>query len=169
MSDVVVCLSTASNDEEAGKIARALVEEELAACVNLVPGVRSVYRWQGKIEDGPEVLLVIKTRRSRLDALLPRLKALLRVGEQSNVNLQEFLAKEQIEGASHEKRKIGLAHDKVKSIVLESESCVSETGATGRTVVHVEKPDDVGDPTNLDGRNEGLDDLETLPSASPYN
>lgn len=76
MSDVVVCLSTASSSEEAAKIGRALVEEELAACVNLVTGVRSIYRWKGKIEDGAEVLLVIKTRRAKIDALLARLKAL---------------------------------------------------------------------------------------------
>ncbi len=76
MSDVVVCFSTASSDEEAARIGRALVEEELAACVNLVPGVRSIYRWQGKIEDGAEVLMVIKTRRPKVDALVARLKSL---------------------------------------------------------------------------------------------
>ena len=74
--DHVVCLSTASSDEEAAKIAKALVEEELAACVNLVPAVRSIYRWQGKIEDGAEVLMVIKTRRALIDALTARIKAL---------------------------------------------------------------------------------------------
>ena len=76
MSDTIVCLSTASSDEEAAKIARALVEEELAACVNLVPKIRSIYRWQGKIEDGAEVLMVIKTRRPKVDALVARIKAL---------------------------------------------------------------------------------------------
>lgn len=74
--DNVVCFSTASNEEEAAKIARALVEEELAACVNLVPAIRSIYRWQGKIEDGAEVLMVIKTRRSLVDALVARVKGL---------------------------------------------------------------------------------------------
>lgn len=72
----VVCLSTASSDEEAAKIARALVEERLAACVNLVPGVRSIYTWQGKVEDGAEVLMVIKTRRSLVAKLTARVKAL---------------------------------------------------------------------------------------------
>lgn len=72
----VVCLSTASSDEEAAKIARALVEERLAACVNLVPAVRSIYTWQGKVEDGAEVLMVIKTRRSLVAKLTARVKAL---------------------------------------------------------------------------------------------
>lgn len=71
-----MCLSTASSDDEAAKIGRALVEESLAACVNLVPRVRSIYRWQGKIEDAAEVLLVIKTVRGRIPTLTARLKAL---------------------------------------------------------------------------------------------
>ncbi len=104
-----------------------------------------------------------------LNEKLTQMKALLRVGEQSNVNLQEFLAKEQVEGATHEKRKIGLAHDKVKALVIEAESCLGETGAAGgRTVVTVEKPDLPGDPTKLDQVPEG-GELETPPSASPYN
>ncbi len=75
-TDFVVCLSTASNAEEAERIARALVEEQLAACVNLVPGVRSIYRWQGKIEDGQEVLLVIKSRRRLVEDVAARIKSL---------------------------------------------------------------------------------------------
>lgn len=74
--DVVLCLSTASSLEEAAKIANALVGEELAACVNIVPGIRSIYRWQGKIEDGTEVLLVIKTRGALVEALTGRIQAL---------------------------------------------------------------------------------------------
>ena len=76
MSDVIVCLATASSAEEAEKIARALVEEQLAACVNLVDGVRSIYRWEGKIEDGQEVLLVIKSRRHLLEDVIARVRAL---------------------------------------------------------------------------------------------
>ena len=75
-SSAVVCLSTAATAEEAGKIANILVQEELAACVNLVPGVRSIYRWQGKIEDESEVLMVIKSRRSLVDSLVARITAL---------------------------------------------------------------------------------------------
>lgn len=58
------------------RIAEALVEERLAACVNLVPGLTSVYRWEGKVQREAEVLLVIKTRAGRVEALMQRLKAL---------------------------------------------------------------------------------------------
>jgi len=61
MTDKRIVLTTAGTKEEAHKIARTLVERRLAACVNLVPEVESVYRWQGKIEQSMEWLLVIKT------------------------------------------------------------------------------------------------------------
>jgi periplasmic divalent cation tolerance protein len=75
-SDVVVALSTAPSLEKGADIARALVDEQLAACVNLVPGVRSIYRWQGEVCDEAEVLCVIKTRRARVEALRARLVTL---------------------------------------------------------------------------------------------
>ena len=75
-SPVRVALSTAPDGETAARIARALVEERLAACVNLVPAVRSIYRWQDRVEDEAEVLLVIKTRAERVAALAARLRAL---------------------------------------------------------------------------------------------
>ncbi len=62
--------------DQAERIARALVEERLAACVGLLPGLRSVYRWQGAIESADEALLLIKTAADRLDALQARLRAL---------------------------------------------------------------------------------------------
>ncbi len=71
-----VALSTAPDADTGARIAQALVEERLAACVNVIPGVRSIYRWQGEIEDEREVLLVIKTRAERLDALAERLRVL---------------------------------------------------------------------------------------------
>jgi len=71
-----VALSTAPDADTGLRIARALVEERLAACVNLVPAVRSVYRWEGRMQEDAEVLLVIKTRAARLDALGERLRAL---------------------------------------------------------------------------------------------
>ena len=71
-----IALSTAPDAETAARIARALVQERLAACVNLVPGVRSIYRWQGAVEDAAEVLLVMKTRAERIDALAARLRTL---------------------------------------------------------------------------------------------
>jgi periplasmic divalent cation tolerance protein len=73
---VRVALATAPDGETAARIARALVEERLAACVNLVPAVRSIYRWQDRVEEAGEVLLVIKTRAERVDALAARLRAL---------------------------------------------------------------------------------------------
>ena len=63
MTDKIVVLSTCSTAEEAGQIARSLVEKRLAACVNVLPGVRSVYRWKGAVTDEAEVLLVIKSSR----------------------------------------------------------------------------------------------------------
>ncbi len=73
---VRVAFVTAPDAETGARIARALVEERLAACVNLVPGVRSIYRWEGAVEDAAEVLLVVKTRADRTDALADRVKAL---------------------------------------------------------------------------------------------
>ncbi|MCI0401907.1 MAG: divalent-cation tolerance protein CutA [Acidobacteria bacterium] len=67
MTDKVVVLVTCSSAEEAGRIAKALVEERLAACVNISSPIRSVYRWQGKVSDAEEVLLVIKTARELFD------------------------------------------------------------------------------------------------------
>jgi periplasmic divalent cation tolerance protein len=73
---VAVVLMTAPDEETAQRIARALVEERLAACVNRLPGVRSVYRWQGVVEEAGEVLLIAKTAASRAAALAARVRAL---------------------------------------------------------------------------------------------
>jgi periplasmic divalent cation tolerance protein len=75
MTDVLVLLSTAPSDR-AEAIARTLVEDRLCACVNLIAGARSIYRWQGAVEDAGETLLVMKTVRGRLEALEARLRAL---------------------------------------------------------------------------------------------
>ena len=75
-SELVVALSTAPDAEQAARIGRALVEERLIACANLVPGLTSIYRWQGEVRQEAEVLLVMKTRRAlveRLKARLPQL------------------------------------------------------------------------------------------------
>jgi periplasmic divalent cation tolerance protein len=61
MTDKRIVLSTASSEEEARKIARHLVERRLAACVNIVPQVQSIYRWKEKVEEANEWLLLIKT------------------------------------------------------------------------------------------------------------
>jgi len=65
MTDKLLVLTTTGSDTEARKIADALVERRLAACVNIVPKIRSVYRWKGKVETAEEFLLVIKTTRSQ--------------------------------------------------------------------------------------------------------
>ena len=64
-----IVLSTAGSTEEASRISRELVEQRLAACVNCLPGMTSVYRWQGAIEESAEVLLIIKTSAEKLSAL----------------------------------------------------------------------------------------------------
>ncbi|MBS0381831.1 MAG: divalent-cation tolerance protein CutA [Proteobacteria bacterium] len=69
----LLCLSTCPDAETATRIARALVEERLAACVNRVPGIASTYRWQGAVLEDAEVLLLIKTTRERFEALRARL------------------------------------------------------------------------------------------------
>ena len=61
MTDAKIVLTTTGSQEEARKIARALVDRRLAACVNIIPQVESIYRWQGKVEDAHEWLLLIKT------------------------------------------------------------------------------------------------------------
>jgi len=75
-TQVVAVLITAPDDEIARRIAEALVEERLAACVNLLPGVRSIYRWQGAVEEASEVLLIAKTHAERVAALAARVRAL---------------------------------------------------------------------------------------------
>ena len=65
MTDKLLVLTTAGSEMEAQKIAQALVEHRLAACVNIVPRIQSVYRWEGKIEQSVEYLLVIKTAQAR--------------------------------------------------------------------------------------------------------
>jgi periplasmic divalent cation tolerance protein len=68
-AQIRIVLSTAGSREEGERIARALVDQHLAACVNLLPGLNSVYRWQGKVESAEETLLVIKTSAELLENL----------------------------------------------------------------------------------------------------
>src|ERR1700675_3744149 len=67
MTDKILVLTTAGSKDEARKIGRALVERLLAACVNVVPGVGSIYRWEGEIEEAEEWLLIIKTTRAAFE------------------------------------------------------------------------------------------------------
>jgi periplasmic divalent cation tolerance protein len=73
--DALLVLVTAP-EEKAAEIARTLVEERLAACGNVVPGLRSIYRWEGKVQDDREALLLLKTTRGRFEALRARVLAL---------------------------------------------------------------------------------------------
>ena len=70
---VLAVFSTFPNPDKAAEVARILVTEQLAACVNLLGPVRSIYRWQGEISDDSETLAVIKTTRERFEALKARL------------------------------------------------------------------------------------------------
>jgi len=69
MTDKIVVLTTCESEDEAGRIAHSLVEKRIAACVNILPSARSVYRWKGSVENAREVVLLIKTRRDIFDAL----------------------------------------------------------------------------------------------------
>ncbi|MDQ3056506.1 MAG: divalent-cation tolerance protein CutA [Pseudomonadota bacterium] len=73
---IVVCFCTCPDPASAHRIARALVEERLAACVNVLPGVHSIYRWQGAIESADEVVLMIKTTAARMESLQQRILSL---------------------------------------------------------------------------------------------
>jgi periplasmic divalent cation tolerance protein len=73
---VLLAYCTCPDVASADRIARTLVAERLAACVNRLPGVQSTYRWQGAVEQADEVLLLIKTTTDRLDALTARLRTL---------------------------------------------------------------------------------------------
>lgn len=73
---VHLCLCTCPNADAAESIADALVGQRLAACVNIVPGLKSVYRWEGKVQRDSELLLLIKTQAAQLDALKSRLNEL---------------------------------------------------------------------------------------------
>ncbi|HEU5452156.1 MAG TPA: divalent-cation tolerance protein CutA [Terriglobales bacterium] len=74
--DSLLVLTTAGNHEEAQKIARALVERRLAACVNIVPGIESVYRWQGAVESAQEWLLIVKTTAAAFERVRDAIKEL---------------------------------------------------------------------------------------------
>lgn len=76
MTDPVIVLITASSGDEAAKIGRVLVDEHLAACVNVISPIRSFFFWEGKTQDAQETLLVCKSRRSLMEKLVPRVKSL---------------------------------------------------------------------------------------------
>jgi periplasmic divalent cation tolerance protein len=93
MTNYIVVLITAPKEEDAEKIAKELVESRLAACVNIIRDIRSIYRWQGKTEDESEVLMVVKTRKSLFDKLMKRVKEL------HGYSVPEIIALPVIEGS----------------------------------------------------------------------
>ncbi len=76
MSKYYLVLSTIDDLSEAKEIARKLIEDQLVACVNVIPDIASIYRWEGKIEESEEVLILIKTVKYRLDELISKVKDL---------------------------------------------------------------------------------------------
>jgi len=93
MTDKVVVLSTCETLEEAERLARHLLELKLAACVNILPGVRSIYRWRDKVEEATELMLVIKSRRD----VLPRLRA--EIEKLHSYEIPEILVLPVVEGS----------------------------------------------------------------------
>jgi len=74
MTDKIVVLSTCANAEEAERIGRLLLEQHLAACVTVLPEIRSIYRWKGALESAGECMLLIKTARSHFQSLSAALR-----------------------------------------------------------------------------------------------
>ena len=73
MTDALLVFTTLPSADKAAELAKALVDERLAACANLLPAIRSIYRWQGKLQDENEVLVLLKTRAEHLERLKLRI------------------------------------------------------------------------------------------------
>src|SRR5579871_1584054 len=93
MTDKIVVFSTCGSEEEAAKVARHLIEARLAACVTVIPGARSFYRWQNAIENAVEYLLIIKSSRP----LFERLRAAIE--QMHSYEIPEVIALPVVEGA----------------------------------------------------------------------
>lgn len=76
MTESIVVFIMAASDDEARRIATSLVDERLAACVNILPGCHSVFRWEGEVQEEDEVLLIVKTRAAVFPALERRVQEL---------------------------------------------------------------------------------------------
>lgn len=76
MTDACVVLVTCATEDAAVALTTTLVEERLAACGNILPGIRSIYRWQGAVQQDTEVLLLLKTMHARVPALSARIREL---------------------------------------------------------------------------------------------
>ena len=95
MTDKVIAFTTCSDKTEAEKLARHLIEVRLAACVNVLSGARSFYRWQGTIEADDEILLIIKTSRELVDRVRQALEQL------HGYDLPELIVTPVVDGSPH--------------------------------------------------------------------
>jgi periplasmic divalent cation tolerance protein len=94
MTDKQIVLTTAGSEDEAHKIAHYLVEQKLAACVNMIPRIESIYRWQGKVESSQEWLLTIKTDAGKFTAVRDA------IGKLHSYDLPECIAVNVEDGSS---------------------------------------------------------------------
>jgi len=76
MEEAIIVFVTCGSEEEASKISNSLIEKRLAACANIISPIRSIYRWEGKIWDEKEYLIIIKTKRSNFEELEKEIKSL---------------------------------------------------------------------------------------------
>ncbi|PWU11567.1 MAG: divalent-cation tolerance protein CutA [Terriglobia bacterium] len=95
MTDKIVVLSTCASEEEAERLARTLVDQRLAACVNVIPRMKSYYRWRGALETAEECLLLIKSSRERFAELRTTLE------KAHSYEVPEVLALPVVEGAAN--------------------------------------------------------------------
>jgi periplasmic divalent cation tolerance protein len=95
MTDKIVILSACDSEEQAARLARHLIDARLAACVNIVPGARSIYRWKGTIEDAAEWLLIIKSRRDLFSSIRAEL------AKMHSYEVPELLAMPVVEGSEN--------------------------------------------------------------------
>ena len=94
MTDKIVILATCASAEEAHRIASELIARRLAACVNLLPPVRSIYHWKGAVEEGEETLMIIKSARARFDEVRDTIARL------HSYDLPEIIAIPIVDGAA---------------------------------------------------------------------
>jgi len=110
MSDAVVALTTVDAGFDASRMAKTLVERGLASCINIVPGVTSVYRWEGQIKSDAEQQLIIKTTEARVDALSAA------IHELHPYDIPEFIVLPIIGGSEKYLRYLRQGEDYLKSL-----------------------------------------------------
>ena len=93
MTDKIVVLTACDSEDKAAELAHALVQKKVAACVNILPGARSIYHWQGKLEDAPEWVLLIKSRRD----LFPQLREA--IAQMHSYEVPEVIALPVVDGS----------------------------------------------------------------------